>query len=72
MPIYDFKCESCGEEINEIIKWSETLCEDLKPCKCGEKNWKRLIKISYGKFKEPSADLATRQTEEMLSGKNWY
>jgi len=71
MPFFDFKCEECGEIIERNVKWSKTMAEDLEPCKCGAKKWKRQFSVSHSKFAEPDRDIAVRQTNEMMSGKGW-
>lgn len=71
MPFYDFKCEECGEEVEKSMPWSKTMSEDLEPCKCGAKSWRRLITVSRGKFKEQDKDPAVRQANDMMSGKGW-
>jgi putative FmdB family regulatory protein len=72
MPTFDFRCEECGNTIEKSLKWTKTMTEDLKPCQCGEQNWKQYITVSRSKFAEPDQDIAVRQADEMMSGKGWH
>lgn len=44
MPYFDFKCEECEAEHTELMKWSKTMEDELEPCECGAKKWKRFYK----------------------------
>jgi putative FmdB family regulatory protein len=71
MPIFDFKCEECGNEVEKSMVWTKTMCDEIEPCECGKMAWRRLITVSRGKFAEEKGDLATRQANEMMTGKGW-
>jgi putative FmdB family regulatory protein len=41
MPIFEFKCEECGEKFEKLVYSNEEIC-----CpKCGSKNLKKLISL---------------------------
>ncbi|OAQ20123.1 FmdB family zinc ribbon protein [Thermosulfurimonas dismutans] len=42
MPIYEFRCEDCGEEFETLLK-SRSEIETVTCKKCGGKNVKRLM-----------------------------
>jgi putative FmdB family regulatory protein len=71
MPIFEFECQECGNKIDENVKWSEKMAELLDSCKCGKKNWKRNFTVAHSKNKDPDADPAVNQTNEMMYGKGW-
>jgi len=37
MPIYEYKCEDCGVESEEMLHWSERDVPINTPCTCGGK-----------------------------------
>lgn len=45
MPIYEYSCEKCGDEFEELVLSSEA--EPDCP-KCGQEGCKRLISVSRG------------------------
>ncbi len=49
MPIYEYRCESCGEELEKIQKFSDP---PLKDCLiCGEPTLKKLVSASSFRLK---------------------
>ncbi len=49
MPIYEYRCESCGEELEKIQKFSDP---PLKDCSvCGEPALKKLVSASSFRLK---------------------
>lgn len=54
MPIYEFKCEDCGEEFEVFLKNKEEISK--AECKrCGSKNLKRLMSIVSAIISESSS-----------------
>ena len=47
MPIYEYKCEDCGVESEEMLHWSERDVPINTPCTCGGKVH---LKMSLGSF----------------------
>jgi len=45
MPIYEFRCEDCGEEFEELIK-SKTEVDSISCKKCGSPKVKRLMSVA--------------------------
>jgi putative FmdB family regulatory protein len=49
MPIYEYRCESCGKELEKIQKFSDP---PLKDCpKCGKSSLKKLVSASSFRLK---------------------
>ena len=49
MPIYEYRCESCGKELEKIQKFSDL---PLKDCpKCGKSSLKKLVSASSFRLK---------------------
>lgn len=45
MPIYEYKCDKCGNEFEELV----IMAEDEPACPaCGQEHCKRLLSISRG------------------------
>ncbi|MBC8322086.1 MAG: zinc ribbon domain-containing protein [Candidatus Marinimicrobia bacterium] len=42
MPVYDYKCESCGNQFDELVSYS-TDDSEIKCPYCNEKKSKRLL-----------------------------
>lgn len=45
MPIYDYKCQECGNVSEIFIRSADS--EEIKCSSCGSKNLERLISASY-------------------------
>lgn len=46
MPLYTYKCKSCGHEFDEIIKYEKR--DDPVPCKMCEKDSERMVAVPFG------------------------
>ncbi len=43
MPMYDYRCNNCGKEYEELVWSSSTLDEEIKCPECGEQKSQRLL-----------------------------
>lgn len=43
MPMFDYKCESCGTTFDELVPSCDTPDSDIECPNCKEKNAKRLL-----------------------------
>jgi putative FmdB family regulatory protein len=71
MPFFDFECKKCKHIENRMVKWSETMHEDLDECpECGKKDWRRTFTVTKGK----NRDMTTEQREvaDLSMGKGWH
>ncbi|MCD6502442.1 zinc ribbon domain-containing protein [bacterium] len=58
MPIYEFKCENCGEEFELLLSASKRDDAKLKCPKCGKNNVKRMM----SKVSRPITDSGSAPT----------
>ena len=66
MPFFDFECKKCGNVKTEMMKWSEDMHEHIDKCECGEKEYKRLITVSWGYTRDLSAHKEEREAEKLI------
>jgi putative FmdB family regulatory protein len=44
MPLYDYRCQNCGEQVERNVKSDDRLLPESEPCKsCGEVQMKYII-----------------------------
>jgi putative FmdB family regulatory protein len=54
MPVYDYKCESCGNRFDELVSFSKSDSEIICP-NCKKKNSKRMLSAPSISTNEHSA-----------------
>ena len=79
MPIYEYRCDSCGHELEKIQKFSDAVLTDCP--KCGKADLKKLMSAAAFQLKgegwyvtdfknpkkEQSSELATATATETVS-----
>jgi len=48
MPIFDFKCEECGEIKEFLVLSRDKDSYQLLDCKCGANNWTKVVSVGVG------------------------
>lgn len=48
MPIFDFKCEDCGEVKEFLVLNRDKDSYNLGDCKCGANNWTKVVSVGAG------------------------